>query len=66
MSYKCALLPEYYNHDHIKDDAVEHVTRMTELGICILHFSPKPCREETGWERCTHIAESYKKGVLKT
>jgi len=62
MSYKCALFPEYYNSDHIKDDAMEHVTRMAEMGICILRFSPKTCREETRWERCTQIAESYKKG----
>jgi len=62
MSYKCALFPEYYNIDHIKDDVVEHVTRMAELGICILRFSPKTCREETSWERCTNIAEAYKKG----
>lgn len=61
MSYKCVLFPEYYNNDHIKDDAVEHVTRMLELGICTLRFSPKTCSAETRWERCTQIAESYKK-----
>lgn len=62
MSRKCALFPEYYNNDHIKDGAVEHVTRMVELGICILRFSPKTCWKETRWERCTQRAESYKKG----
>jgi len=63
MSYKCALFPEYYNNDHIKDDAVEHVPCMAELGIFIQRSSPKTCREETRWERCTQMAESYKKGL---